>query len=518
MYKVVIPCAGIGSRVGPYTKFINKALLTINNRPAITHIIDKFPVDVEVVILLGYKGDYIRQVLNAFYHDRRKFTFVEVDKYDGSGAGLGYSLRCAKAELRCPFIFVSNDTLIPDSQIDIDPSKHGDWMGYFRNDGTFDSSQYRTLNISNFDQEVTRINPKGVLCENIYVGVAGIANHADFWDTMNDDDAIEVGESYGLKSLRNIKAVPFDRWCDTGNLKSLEKTKKLLDKSEYNILEKESEAIWFTDDEVIKFSIDEKFISDRYARQDHLPSLLFPHITHVDKNLYTYEKIRGKILSDVIDVPTFRRLFDTMQETMWKHTGDVDLKRACVSFYKDKTYERVNQFHSTFEVMDRREIINGRVVPTTMNLLDKIDWDKLCDTYVAAPFHGDFHNENILITPNGSPILLDWRQNFGGDIQYGDVYYDFAKFHHGLIVSHEMVKKNFFSIKYSNGEIAIDILRPNKLVEVEAAFMSWLEMNEYDVQKVKTLTALIFLNIAALHEYPYSLFLYYLGRYMLARG
>lgn len=34
--------------------------------------------------------------------------------------------------------------------------------------------------------------------------------------------------------------------------------------------------------------------------------------------------------------------------------------------------------------------------------------------------------------------------------------------------------------------------------------------------RVKILTALIYLNIAALHHHPYSLLLYYLGKSMLA--
>ena len=28
-------------------------------------------------------------------------------------------------------------------------------------------------------------------------------------------------------------------------------------------------------------------------------------------------------------------------------------------------------------------------------------------------------------------IFLDWRQNFGGIINYGDIYYDLAKLYHG---------------------------------------------------------------------------------------
>jgi hypothetical protein len=63
--------------------------------------------------------------------------------------------------------------------------------------------------------------------------------------------------------------------------------------------------------------------------------------------------------------------------------------------------------------------------------------------------------------------------------------------------------------------VVIDILRPMHLVEVEEAFLKWVEENGYDVRKVKILTALIFINICGLHEYPYSIFLYNLGKHLL---
>jgi hypothetical protein len=47
--------------------------------------------------------------------------------------------------------------------------------------------------------------------------------------------------------------------------------------------------------------------------------------------------------------------------------------------------------------------------------------------------------------------------------------------------------------------------------------MSWLEAQGYDLKKVLVLTALIFLNIAALHHFPYSTLLYTLGKSMLKK-
>ena len=53
------------------------------------------------------------------------------------------------------------------------------------------------------------------------------------------------------------------------------------------------------------------------------------------------------------------------------------------------------------------------------------------------------------------------------------------------------------------------------LIECEKYYYEWLEQKGFDINKIKILTALIYLNIAALHHQPYCHLLYYLGRTML---
>ena len=110
-YKVVILTAGMGSRLNHFTKNINKSLVSVANRPVISHIIDQFPKTCKFVIALGYKGELVREFLRLAYADR-SFYFVNVDKYKGSGSGLGYSLLCCEKYLQEPFIFTSCDTLV----------------------------------------------------------------------------------------------------------------------------------------------------------------------------------------------------------------------------------------------------------------------------------------------------------------------------------------------------------------------------------------------------------------------
>ena len=65
--KVLIPTAGVGSRLGNLTDNFNKAMIPLGRRPVISHIIDSYPADTEFVIALGYQGSYIEQYLDLAY-------------------------------------------------------------------------------------------------------------------------------------------------------------------------------------------------------------------------------------------------------------------------------------------------------------------------------------------------------------------------------------------------------------------------------------------------------------------
>ena len=78
------------------------------------------------------------------------------------------------------------------------------------------------------------------------------------------------------------------------------------------------------------------------------------------------------------------------------------------------------------------ETINGNIVPPISELLNLVDWDNL-SSGIPTRFHGDLHFENILISETGNFSLLDWRQDFAGLQEYGDLYYDLAKLLHGMI-------------------------------------------------------------------------------------
>jgi len=60
--------------------------------------------------------------------------------------------------------------------------------------------------------------------------------------------------------------------------------------------------------------------------------------------------------------------------------------------------------------------------------------------------------------------------------------------------------------------VTYELHRKQSLIKNEKYFYDFLNSNNYDVKKVKILTALIFLNIAPLHHFPYCKMLFYLGK------
>ncbi len=163
------------------------------------------------------------------------------------------------------------------------------------------------------------------------------------------------------------------------------------------------------------------------------------------------------------------------------------------------------------------EIINDIETPTVNEIMSQLDWNWLCTGIPSERFHGDLHFENILLEERDGYsffkfTFLDWRQEFGGLLEYGDIYYDLAKLNHGIIISHEIIDKELFSHSISNDVVKFDFLRKNVSVELERMFEKFIIEEGYEYRKVQYLTYLIFLNIASLHHYPYGLLLFHLGK------
>jgi hypothetical protein len=131
--------------------------------------------------------------------------------------------------------------------------------------------------------------------------------------------------------------------------------------------------------------------------------------------------------------------------------------------------------------------------------------------------HGDFILDNI-ITHNNNFKLIDWRQDFGGSIYSGDLYYDLAKLNHSLRINHDLVSQNQFTVKQTDDSIICSILLKDTLSDMSLELRNWVNEQGFDFQKISVLTSLIWLNMAPLHHHPFDIFLFNYGKYNLFKS
>lgn len=507
-YKVLITSAGLGTRIKSLCKNLNKSLITINHKPIISHIIEKFPKSVEIILAVGYKKEVIKDYIEAVYDDRR-ITVVEIDKFDGDGSGLGYTILQCQKHIDRPFVFITNDTLV----LDEIPPPSFNWVGYGQ---TNNAANYRKLKICN-GKCVALLDKKSTF--NIpYIGLCGIYDHARFFNIMNSGKnfgAIYEGESFALKQLiadGNVQAVEFD-WYDTGDVQGVKKARQLLNSDDKSILEKSNEDIWFANGKVVKYSEDESFISNRVKRYQTINKFV-PPITYSSKNIFAYKQVSGVTLSQSLTVKSFSRFLNYIQEFWNQPLDNTNEEIDCRTFYKDKSESRVRGFLNRFSERDNNSLINGEEIPSLQHIFKLIDWDYLCKP-TPALVHGDLHFENILIQEDGNFKLLDWRQGFDSSLNRFDLYYDLAKLLHGILISHKVIDKQLYNTNINDNSINVNVFVPYLNMECYFIFKEFIKQQNLDWKKVEILTGLIYLNNASLHDDEYAKFLFYFGKYFL---
>lgn len=516
-YKVLITTSGIGQRLGNLTKYTNKSLVRIGKKPAISYIIESYPEDIPFVITVGYFSQQVKDFIKLAY-PKRKVEFIEVDKYEGSGSSLGYSMLKAKSKLQCPFIYHACDTIITEK---VNPPTEN-WIGGYKGD---DAGQYASWKILN--NKVLSFSDKGAIdFDYIHIGLVGIRDYQDFWrllekfykENSNDGSLNDCRPIVGmLENKKQFKLVEFTKWFDIGNTAALHHARKEIG-DHFDNLDKDEESIFIFDKFVIKFFSDEKIARNRAERARILRGLV-PEVDAVTQNFYRYRLVAGSLYSRVVNPADFNNFLQWAKNRLWKKTHEVKadkFKEICNDFYHEKTKKRISNFLETNGIEDRAQVINGELVPSVNDLLGMIDFDWL-STAEQYNFHGDFILDNILKTSDGY-CLLDWRQDFGGLLQAGDMYYDLAKLNHNLTVNHDIINQNLFSVDIKDDTVTCDILRRENLVACQKTLFEFLKKEDYNLKKVKLLTALIWLNMSPLHHHPFNLFLFYFGKLNLWRA
>src|SRR3989344_692149 len=105
--QAIILAAGKGTRMGELTKEVPKPMLKINNKPILEYKLNALPEEItEVIFVIGYLGDVIKNYFGDFYNGR-KIKYVVQERIEGSGA----ALHLAKNILKDRFLVMMGDDL-----------------------------------------------------------------------------------------------------------------------------------------------------------------------------------------------------------------------------------------------------------------------------------------------------------------------------------------------------------------------------------------------------------------------
>lgn len=505
---VLILAAGLGTRLGNLTKEINKALLPINNRAIISHIIDKFPKEYEFIIAIGYKGDSVREYCELAF-PTHKFTFVEIDNVDGYASGPGYSALQCKSYLQRPFYIATCDCLI-DSPM---PHLDGNWLGIHP---TSYPEKYSTVQLSGNDIiHYSNKNENGY--DMAFIGLAGIWDYGVFWEQLEDNiiegeivSAFKTPSNYPTFKAKKLK------WLDTGNLDDLNKTKEYLNDKPLSLQKDNSEITYKEGNTFIKFTPNKSVLDNRIIRAKELGSKIPDNFKYTN-NFISYKWQEGSTLYEIDMFEVYVKFLEELKSNI--STQSPNSVEYIKKFYVDKTNERLNLFinKNNINYYVESHSINGIDYPSMESIFSKIDFKQFESNPFYPAFHGDLQFDNIVYNLGQKKFTyIDWRESFGGYTDGGDIYYDLAKMYGGCIIPYDKMK-NEDNITFVQGDYSVTYSYnvSSDLTKFKDVYEEWIINNGFDLNKVKLLTAIIFLNMSPLHDDKFSKMLWYKSIEML---
>jgi len=498
---VIIPTAGTGSRMGNFTKDLNKALLPYKNKPILSHIIDQFPIDTRFIIPTGYNSAQIRDFCNIAYADRN-IEFVEVDDYTSINSGTAYTLTQCKNSINTPFWYIPCDTYFNESVTASDDDRY-----YVKNVPSQYSSLYTMFDVTK--DTITNITFKQTAPKDWYAftGLMYIHDWKGFFDRLTVLDSTEF--IYLISA--GDKITMLDSWLDFGN-PTIYQTE--LSKSQKFDFSKKDEITYVCNNRVVKWWSDPTVAKKKYERTLANPNV-FPKKCEYINNFLAYDYSLGTTLYEYNDPKMFDKLLQWLDTNLWI-ADDASIEVATLEFYKIKTLSRIDKFIEKYPQLPNIKYVDGILINDYTYYLNKIDWHNLSKNSMSVFLHGDLQFDNIIINDATEFTIIDWRQEFATLPVYGDIYYDLAKLSGGFIINYANIKNHNFGIETDDETVTLSIPNVDHYDVYQNTLKSYIINRGLDYNKVQQLIPIIFWNMAPLHTAPFDIFLWYLGLKLFA--
>ncbi|MCJ7535733.1 MAG: sugar phosphate nucleotidyltransferase [Anaerolineales bacterium] len=234
--KVVIPMAGLGTRLRPHTWSKPKQLVSVAGKPVLDHVLDMLatlsdPENVELINIVGYLGDQIEDHINKCYPNVKSHFVVQEDP-----RGQSHAIYLARQFLTGPMMVVFADTLIETDLSDLS-NEENDAIAWVK-----PVPDPRRFGVAVLDQNqmVTRLieKPKEIDNNLVVVGFYYFRSAEDLISAIEQQmkrdvqlkgeyflaDAINIMLEGGLK----MRPEKIDVWLDAGTPEALLETNRYL--------------------------------------------------------------------------------------------------------------------------------------------------------------------------------------------------------------------------------------------------------------------------------------------------
>lgn len=515
---IILAAGDINLTLLPITSSNSTALIPVNGKPVISHILDNLiSRGIKNISVVIRKGDY---QLDEFLKSMYRSNSIVIKSVSIVSKSIIYSLYegLNSMDKFDKTLVVLGDTLIKDK---IKLSNFNFACTSEVNDNSrWCTVQYDSRNIirNYYDKiEDNRFQSKIALTGYYYfTDTENLINSTKSALKLNKKQLSEVLSIYGVKNP--IRSITVKQWFDFGNIDNLIRAKRNLTQSRYfNSVEVNSSTATITkiSNNVDKLT-DEKrwYLSLPNDLQPFTPRLYSSDSKILDNKSITLEYYGYPTLAELylysnlnIDAwgVILSRIFE-VHKIFIKHKGKCT-RKDIETVYLRKTFNRISEIKKTnntlLKMLSYNEIyINDNHYLGYQSLIPKIQ--KYVSTMktkdIGRVIHGDFCFSNILFDYNNQIVkLIDPRGSFGEKNIYGDPRYDIAKLRHSIHGNYDHIMNNMYQIA-NHRNIIRHTIYTNKIHKKVIKILDEKILSlGYNIKDIKVIEGLLFLSMIPLH-------------------
>lgn len=474
--KIIIQAGGKGTRLEHLTLNKPKCLVSVQNKPIIFHLFDKYPKS-EFIIIGDYKSEVLENYLKTFAK-HINYVYIRAKKF-GNIAGIKEALEYISDDQK--FLLTWSD-LILSNEFKPEELPNGNYVGIL--EGSMCSWSF--------------INGKLDKIASDKYGVAGCF----LFENKNKFKNIPESGSFTtwLKdSDIELKPMMMTMCPEVGTLDALAKFKDTENRCRpYNKME-------FVENKVIKTGLTEegkKLIERENIWYKKMVEYGFTSIPKIySYNPLTMEKIEGTNIfqADLTEKQKIQITDNLIESVNKMHTYETRVadKEDIIKEYYTKTIERLNSIKDSIPFADREYItINNQTCKNPIifqkQFKEAVE-DKLLDT-VFCPIHGDCTLTNTMVDKNNNIYFIDARGYFGKQEVLGDIRYDWAKLYYSMCGNFDRFNIKDFKLKISDQDVQFEI-KSNGWEDLTEKVL--LNMKNCNVRDIRFIHAIIWLSLAS---------------------